>query len=42
MKKEAAKKQKKFHLNRYNFYKKKEQEATALEKRIGFKFRKEQ
>lgn len=42
MKGKEAKKKKKFHLNRYNFYKKKEEQAKTEEKRIGFKFRKDQ
>lgn len=42
MKSDLAKKQKKFHLKRYNYYKKKEEEAKTLEKRIGFKFKRDQ
>lgn len=42
MKKDEAEKKKKFHLNRYNFYKKKEEQADTEEKRIGFKFKKDQ
>lgn len=38
MKKQDAKKKKKYHLNRYNFYKKKEDEAKKYEKKIGFKW----
>lgn len=38
MKKEDAKKKKKFHLNRYNYYKKKQADAEREDKRIGFRF----
>ncbi len=42
MDKETAEKKKKYHLNRYNFYKKKEKEADIEENRIGFKLKRDQ
>lgn len=42
MKKDEARNKNKFHLKRYNYYKKKEEEAKTAEKRIGFKFKRDQ